>query len=210
MARPNGAFPISGPTRFRVVSPQLRRCAATLFCRLTERRHAQAVIEQAEICISARPCPPLARSGKAKSGFRSSRFRSSCSPPPRRPKKSPSARSTSRPASRSTTRRSVAGVGPVDADEILKGYEYQKGNYVLLTDEEIEAVKLETRKDLRPRAVRRRLRDRADLFRQALFRRAAGRAGRGRLPRRARCAEEDREDRARAARRCAARNISPR
>jgi DNA end-binding protein Ku len=40
----------------------------------------------------------------------------------------------------------VAGVGPVDTDEILKGFEYEKGRYVLLTDEDIDAVKLETRK----------------------------------------------------------------
>ena len=40
----------------------------------------------------------------------------------------------------------VAGIGPVDTDEIMKGFEYQKGNYVLLTDEDIEAVKLETKK----------------------------------------------------------------
>ncbi|MFN4209764.1 MAG: Ku protein [Devosia sp.] len=42
----------------------------------------------------------------------------------------------------------VAGVGPVDKDEIMKGFEYEKGDYVLLTDKEIDAVKLETRKTL--------------------------------------------------------------
>jgi DNA end-binding protein Ku len=40
----------------------------------------------------------------------------------------------------------VAGIGPVDKDDILKGFEYEKGHYLLLTDEDIEAVKLETRK----------------------------------------------------------------
>ncbi len=40
------------------------------------------------------------------------------------------------------------GVGPVDKDEIMKGFEYEKGDYVLLTEEEIDAVKLETRKTL--------------------------------------------------------------
>jgi DNA end-binding protein Ku len=40
----------------------------------------------------------------------------------------------------------VAGVGPVDTDEIMKGFEYTKGNYVLLTEEDIEAVKIETKK----------------------------------------------------------------
>lgn len=42
----------------------------------------------------------------------------------------------------------VAGVGPVDRDEIMKGFEYEKGEYVLLTDEEINDVKLETRRTL--------------------------------------------------------------
>jgi DNA end-binding protein Ku len=42
----------------------------------------------------------------------------------------------------------VAGVGPVDKDEIIKGFEYEKGDYVLLTDDEIDAVKLETRKTM--------------------------------------------------------------
>jgi len=42
----------------------------------------------------------------------------------------------------------VDGVGPVDRDEIRKGYEYGKGDYVLLEDDELDAVKLETRKTL--------------------------------------------------------------
>jgi DNA end-binding protein Ku len=42
----------------------------------------------------------------------------------------------------------VAGIGPVDRDEIIKGYEVAKGEYVLLQDEEIEAVKIESRKTL--------------------------------------------------------------
>jgi DNA end-binding protein Ku len=42
--------------------------------------------------------------------------------------------------------KTVPGVGPVDTDEIKKGFEYEKGNYVLLEDEELDAVKLETRK----------------------------------------------------------------
>ena len=42
----------------------------------------------------------------------------------------------------------VAGIGPVDKDEIMKGFEYEKGDYVLLTDDEIDAVKLDTRKTL--------------------------------------------------------------
>lgn len=42
----------------------------------------------------------------------------------------------------------VDGVGPVDRDDIRKGYEYEKGDYVLLTDAEIDGVKLDTRKTL--------------------------------------------------------------
>jgi len=42
----------------------------------------------------------------------------------------------------------VPGVGPVNTDEIVKGYEVSKGHYVLLDPEEIESVKLESRKTL--------------------------------------------------------------
>ncbi|HEY0447386.1 MAG: Ku protein [Alphaproteobacteria bacterium] len=42
----------------------------------------------------------------------------------------------------------VPGVGPVDPDDIVKGFQVEKGNYVLLQDEEIEAVKLESKKTL--------------------------------------------------------------
>src|SRR5918993_1166435 len=42
----------------------------------------------------------------------------------------------------------VPGVGPVDPDEIVKGFQYEKGSYVLLDDEELDAVKLESKKTL--------------------------------------------------------------
>jgi DNA end-binding protein Ku len=42
----------------------------------------------------------------------------------------------------------VPGVGPVDREEIIKGYEVSKGNYVLLEQDEIEAVKLESKRTL--------------------------------------------------------------
>jgi len=42
----------------------------------------------------------------------------------------------------------VPGIGPVDADEIMKGFEISKGYYVLLEQDEIDAVKLESRKTL--------------------------------------------------------------
>jgi DNA end-binding protein Ku len=42
----------------------------------------------------------------------------------------------------------VDGIGPVEAEDIKKGYQYEKGEYVLLEDEELDAVKLETKKTL--------------------------------------------------------------
>src|SRR3954471_14653538 len=42
----------------------------------------------------------------------------------------------------------VPGIGPVDRAEIVKGYEVSKGHYVLLDAEEIDSVKLESRKTL--------------------------------------------------------------
>jgi DNA end-binding protein Ku len=40
------------------------------------------------------------------------------------------------------------GVGPVDVEEIVKGFEVEKGEYVLLEQDEIDAVKLESKKTL--------------------------------------------------------------
>ena len=42
----------------------------------------------------------------------------------------------------------VPGVGPVDNDAILKGFEYEKGNYVLLEPAEVDEIRLETKKTL--------------------------------------------------------------
>lgn len=42
----------------------------------------------------------------------------------------------------------VPGIGPVDTDDIVKGYEVEKGKYVLLSVEEIEGVKLEAKRTL--------------------------------------------------------------
>ncbi|QIQ85373.1 Ku protein [Erythrobacter sp.] len=42
----------------------------------------------------------------------------------------------------------VPGIGPVDRGEIIRGYEVSKGSYVLLEDEEIDAVKIESRRTL--------------------------------------------------------------
>ena len=40
--------------------------------------------------------------------------------------------------------QTVPGLGPIDPDDIVKGYEVAKGEYVLLQPDEIEAVKLES------------------------------------------------------------------
>jgi DNA end-binding protein Ku len=42
----------------------------------------------------------------------------------------------------------VPGVGPVSMDQIVKGYEFSKGRYVLLDEKEIEGVRLESKKTL--------------------------------------------------------------
>ena len=42
----------------------------------------------------------------------------------------------------------VPGIGPIDTDEIVKGFELEKGSYVLIDPEEIENLKLETKKTL--------------------------------------------------------------
>ena len=42
----------------------------------------------------------------------------------------------------------VPGLGAIDTDEIVKGYEVEKGEYVLLDQDEIDAVKLESKKTL--------------------------------------------------------------
>ncbi|MWD28576.1 Ku protein [Aquicoccus sp. SCR17] len=44
--------------------------------------------------------------------------------------------------------KTVPGVGPVDSDDILKGYETGDGEYILLEPDEIDAIKLETKKTL--------------------------------------------------------------
>jgi DNA end-binding protein Ku len=42
----------------------------------------------------------------------------------------------------------VPGLGAIDTDEIVKGYEVDKGDYVLLDQDEIDAVKLASKKTL--------------------------------------------------------------
>jgi len=42
----------------------------------------------------------------------------------------------------------VTGLGAVDPDQIRKGFEYEKGEFVLFRDDELDAVRLETRRTL--------------------------------------------------------------
>jgi DNA end-binding protein Ku len=42
----------------------------------------------------------------------------------------------------------VPGIGAVDPEDIVKGFQYSKDSYVLLDDDELEAVKLESKKTL--------------------------------------------------------------
>src|SRR6201991_2250447 len=42
----------------------------------------------------------------------------------------------------------VPGIGEVDPDDIVKGFEFEKGEYVLLAQDEIDAVKLESKRTL--------------------------------------------------------------
>jgi DNA end-binding protein Ku len=49
---------------------------------------------------------------------------------------------------RSKYEKVAPGVGPVDPEDIWKGFEYEKGHYVLLDESEIDAVKVESKKTL--------------------------------------------------------------
>src|SRR5271168_3836616 len=40
------------------------------------------------------------------------------------------------------------GIGPVESSNIVKGFEITKGNYVLVTDEDLDKVKLEARRTI--------------------------------------------------------------
>lgn len=42
----------------------------------------------------------------------------------------------------------VPGVGPIDTDDIMKGYEYEKDNFLLIDPEDVAEIKLETKKTL--------------------------------------------------------------
>jgi DNA end-binding protein Ku len=44
--------------------------------------------------------------------------------------------------------KTLPGIGPVAIEDIVRGFEYAKGEYVILDETEIEGVKLESKKTL--------------------------------------------------------------
>src|SRR6266849_4518528 len=62
----------------------------------------------------------------------------------------------------------------IPRDQLVRGYEFDKGRYVVVDDAEIEAAAHRILRDDRPGALRRRRGDRPDLFRHALLHRADG------------------------------------
>ena len=95
--------------------------------------------------------------------------------------------------------KTVQGIGEVKSSDIVKGYEVDSDTYVTLEPDEIDAVKLESKKTIDLVQVRRRRGDRPALFRAALFHRPGRQAFRRRLRRHPRSAEEDRQGRPRPA-----------
>ena len=92
---------------------------------------------------------PRARTGKAICGFRWFRARSRSIRPPPSAKKSASIRSTKTTGHRVRYRKVDAETGEeVPSEDIIKGYEVAKGEYVEITDEEIESVALESTKTI--------------------------------------------------------------
>ncbi len=64
----------------------------------------------------------------------------------------------------------VPGLGAVDPQDIVKGYEVEKGKYVLLTDDEIGDVKLEAKHTIDLVQFVDEDEIELDLFRETLFR----------------------------------------
>ena len=89
------------------------------------------------------------------------------------------------------------GVGPVENEEITKGYEYEKGKYVLIDPKEIDELKLESKQTIElARFVDEDAID-AALLRDALLPAARRRHGRRGLCHPAKGAEGHRQDRRR-------------
>ena len=144
-----------------------------------------------------RPAPPVARDHRCRALHRHQAGRQSHLPP------DPQADRQAHPL-----REGGRGRRRGRKERHQKGYEYEKGDYVLLEDEELDAVKLETKKTLELVQFV----DEGEIpplyFDTALLRGAVRRAGGGRLPRHPRRPARDQEGRPRPAR--AARQRVPR
>ena len=66
----------------------------------------------------------------------------------------------------------INGDQPVDNSEIVKGYEYSKGKYVIVEPDEVKKLRLETQTNDRRRTVCRCQRNSSLSFRKALLRRS--------------------------------------
>ena len=76
----------------------------------------------------------------------------------------------------------VPDVGPIENDDIVKGFEVEKDHYVIVEADELDALKVGVEAHDRPRPVRGRARGRPALFREALFRGPGRGDGTGSLP----------------------------
>ena len=146
LARPIDAFPdflaaMRSPrvelcrSRRSRTQPPLEQALDSAICRLTPNALFAGLRNGAMIepvirnfrVLEVRPCPPPGPSGKAISGFRSSRSRSSSSPRPRRREKI-AFRQIHEPTGKPIHyQKVVAGVGPVDTDDILQGLRVREG-----------------------------------------------------------------------------------
>ena len=101
----------------------------------------------------------------------------------------------------------VPGIGPVDRDEIVKGYRGREGQLRPARRRGDRGGQAREQEDARADPVRRSRRDRRDLLREALLRRPGRRPGRGGVHRAARGAARRRRRSGSASSRCAAANI---
>ena len=87
----------------------------------------------------------------------------------------------------------VPGIGEVENADIVKGYQVEPDVYVTMEPEEIEAIRLESKKTIDMVQFVRSEPDRSALFRAPVLRCAKGRGRRRRLPRDPRGAQEGRQ-----------------
>ena len=121
-----------------------------------------------------------AQPGKASSRSAWSTFRSRCSRPPNRPRRSPSTSSTRECQTRIQQKRWCPHCDrEVPLSEIVKGYEFEKGRYVVIEEEDIQKVRVESTRVIDLAQFTDDTVDRSDLRRSRLL---PG-AGRRRWPR---------------------------